>query len=111
MALLSIVDDISDSLDRGDYSVGIFIDLNKAFDTVNHHILLRKLEVYGIRGVALGWFRRYSYCRKGWSGSRRGSRAQILKIRIDHQYTHFRASGDRNAWAHLFTRLVVLGGD
>ena len=41
MALLSIVDDISDSLDRGDYSVEIFIDLSKAFDTVNHHILLR----------------------------------------------------------------------
>ena len=48
---------------------------------------------------------------KGWRGSRRGSRAQILEIRIDQQYTHFHASGDRNAWAHLFTRFVVLGGD
>ena len=59
MALLGIVDDNSDSLDRDDYSVGIFIDLSKAFDTVNHHILLRKLELYGIRGVALGWFTNY----------------------------------------------------
>ena len=48
---------------------------------------------------------------KGWRDIRRCSRAQILEIRIDHQYTHFRTSGDWSAWAHLFTRLVVLGGD
>ena len=58
----------------------------------------------------IGIFLSFSHCHKGWRGSRRVSRAQILEIRIDHQYTHFRASGDRNAWTHLFTRLVVLGG-
>ena len=46
-------------MDNRKYSCGIFIDLKKAFDTVNHEILLTKLEHYGIRGVINSWFRSY----------------------------------------------------
>ena len=50
---------IRNSLDNGNFACGVFIDLQKAFDTVNHDILLSKLNHYGIRGVAFDWFKIY----------------------------------------------------
>ena len=47
-ALLQITEKIRESIDKGKYGCGIFIDLRKAFDTVNHQILLQKLDHYGI---------------------------------------------------------------
>ena len=55
MAFFNIIDQISASIDDGKYTIDIFLDLSKAFNTLNHDILLQKLEVYGIRGVALAW--------------------------------------------------------
>ena len=59
LALIEIVDQIRMSLDNGNMTCGIFIDLSKAFDTVNHEILIDKLNHYGIRGKALDLLKSY----------------------------------------------------
>ena len=64
MALLTLVDRISTALDEGKIVVGIFWDFSKAFDTVDHKILSKKLEHYGIRGICLNWFIDYLSNRK-----------------------------------------------
>ena len=58
-ALLQLVDQIYESFERNEYTIGVFIDLSKAFDTVDHNNLLKKLEIYGISGTRLQWFRNY----------------------------------------------------
>ena len=63
-ALVQITEIIKESIDKGKYGCGIFIDLRKAFDTVNHGILLKKLEHYGIRDNMLDWFQSYLSDRK-----------------------------------------------
>ena len=50
---------IKESIDRGKYGCGIFIELHKAFDTVDHKILLNKLDHYGIRDIVNNWFNSY----------------------------------------------------
>ena len=58
-ALITLIDKISQALDEVNCVLGIFLDLSEAFDTVNHSILCKKLEFYGIRGIALDWIRNY----------------------------------------------------
>ena len=58
-ALISLTESIKHSLDNKRFGCEIFLGLQKAFETVNHKILLDKLEHYGIRGTALAWFSSY----------------------------------------------------
>ena len=64
LALILLMDKISGALERGDYVLGLFLDFSKAFDTVNHDILFKKLSAYGIVGTSLDWFKSYLYKRK-----------------------------------------------
>ena len=59
LALIEMVDEIKLSLDRKNMTCGMFLDLSKAFDTVNHNILIHKLDHYGIRGKALDLLKSY----------------------------------------------------
>ena len=62
-AVLEIVDRVTSELDKGNILVVIFLDLSRAFDTLNHDILLSKLKYYGFHQSALDWFRSYLFNR------------------------------------------------
>ena len=55
----NITENIRKALDDGNIGCGVFVDLQKAFDTADHQILVAKFNHYGIRGVSNGWFRSY----------------------------------------------------
>jgi len=63
MALLKFLDKVTEAIDKKLFVIGIYIDLQKAFDTVNHNILLKKLKFYGIRGKSFEWFQDYLHNR------------------------------------------------
>lgn len=67
-AIIEVIDKITKAIDQGKYTIGIFLDLSKAFDTINHEILIKKLEYYGMRGIARKLFENYL-----------GNRKQIVK--------------------------------
>ena len=58
-ALIQLVDQIYKSFEKYHYALDVFLDLLKAFDTVDHTILIKKIEMYGIKCINLPWFRSY----------------------------------------------------
>ena len=59
LASIEFIDNIIHKLDQGKLPISIYLDLSKAFDTLDHDILLHKLSFYGVRGTALNWFQSY----------------------------------------------------
>ena len=55
-AIMQLIDQINNSFEKNHFTLGIFIDLSKAFDTVDHSILIKKLKLYGVKGNDLRWF-------------------------------------------------------
>ena len=55
-AILELTDQVSNAFDNNNFVLGVFIDLSKAFDTVDHNILLGKLSIYGVKGNNLKCF-------------------------------------------------------
>ena len=59
LAALELVDRLNTEIDEKNIPIAIYMDLSKAFDTLDHSILTHKLSYYGITGAALSWFKSY----------------------------------------------------
>ena len=59
MALIILMENLVTALDSGNCAIGLFLDFQKAFDTIDHCILIDKLHSYGVRGIAHAWFNSY----------------------------------------------------
>ena len=59
MALIELINNISLAFEEKIIVLGLFLDLSKAFDTIDHSILIKKMYYYGIRGNVLKWFESY----------------------------------------------------
>ena len=77
LALIELLENLSTSIDRKNKTV--LVDLKKAFDTIDHSLLIRKLEFYGIRGKALSWVKSYLDNRKQYVHFD-GVNSSLLKI-------------------------------
>ena len=89
-AIINLIDSIENAFDQNKFACGVFIDLKKAFDTVDHEILLKKLWHYGIRGIANDWFKSYLTNRMNTT-QLMGSRLTYLKSILEFHKGQFLA--------------------
>ena len=59
LALIHLINNISSAIDRTETTLGIFLDFSRAFDTINHEMLCRKVQRYDIRDTASEWIKNY----------------------------------------------------
>ena len=81
LAVIEVIDTIRSVLDRKEYAIGIFLDLEKAFDTISHPILLRKLDHYGFRGHINTFIKSYLTGRKQYT---RANSTNSLPLEINN---------------------------
>ena len=77
--MVDVLEYIYSALDDGNYVIGVYVDFKKEFDSLSHHILLQKLQHYGIRGLALNWLSSYLHDRKQFV-SVNGTNSDFTKI-------------------------------
>ena len=79
--LLELLEELYSNLDQGNTCIGIFLDLTKAFDTIDHDILLFKLQHYGFRGKIYDWFSSYLKNRKQFTiANGESSKLDYIKV-------------------------------
>ena len=78
--ILQLTKEILDSFEANQFTLGVFVDLSKAFDTVNHKILLTKLTYFGIEGTYLKWFKSYLENRKQFVNYDNNKKSNVLSI-------------------------------
>ena len=85
LALICLIEKIISAIERNEFTVAVFLDLSKAFDMVDHQILLKKLEHYGIRGVPLKWLSSYLSGRQQYVNFQNTDSDKILLNAVYHK--------------------------
>jgi hypothetical protein len=80
-AIQSFIEVVQESLDKGLHTIGIFIDLTKAYDILNHILLLDKLSFYGIRGTVNSWFKSYLTDRRQFIEIKQSDSSNVREIK------------------------------